>query len=104
MKIINPTIPNSPAPCIGVDSPNLPPQSTLDAVDSSLSVTYEWVESLSPELKNAALYRLFKTIEAKPTLVELLCDSFSRNLNKGDDWLEWSNPFKGRVRTYFLHQ
>ncbi|MBR8840948.1 MAG: hypothetical protein DSM106950_45065 [Stigonema ocellatum SAG 48.90 = DSM 106950] len=80
----------------------LSPESTFDTVDPG--VTYEWIQSLRPELKDAALYRLFRTIEAKPTLVELLCDSFSRNLNKGDDWLEWSNPFKGRVRTYFLHQ
>jgi len=48
---------------------NLFPQSGLDAVDPG--VTYEWIQSLSPEQKDAALYRLFRTIEAKPTLVEL---------------------------------
>ncbi|MBR8835772.1 MAG: hypothetical protein DSM106950_17575 [Stigonema ocellatum SAG 48.90 = DSM 106950] len=47
----------------------LSPQSTLDTVDPGVS--YEWIQSLSPELKDAALYRMLKIIEAKPTLVEL---------------------------------
>ncbi len=50
---------NSPSPCIGVD-----------VVDSQ-QVSFEWIQSLSPEQKDAALYRLFRTIEARPTLVEL---------------------------------
>ncbi len=50
---------------------NLFPQSGLDAVDSYSGITYEWIQSLLPEQKDAALYRLFRTIEARPTLVEL---------------------------------
>ena len=51
----------------------LSPQSTLDAVDPG--ITYEWIQTLPAELKDAALYRFCKTIEARPTLVE----SFSLN-------------------------
>ncbi|MBO3461202.1 hypothetical protein G7B40_037665 [Aetokthonos hydrillicola Thurmond2011] len=46
----------------------LSPQSIFDTVDPG--ITKEWIQSLSPELKDAALYRLCKTVEAKPTLVE----------------------------------
>ena len=51
----------------------LSPQSTLDAVDPG--ITYEWIQTLPAELKDVALYRFCKTIEARPTLVE----SFSLN-------------------------
>lgn len=44
-------------------------ESIFDPVDSG--VTYEWIQTLPAEQKDAALYRLFRTIEARPTLVEL---------------------------------
>ncbi|MDF5726102.1 MAG: hypothetical protein PUP91_37795 [Rhizonema sp. PD37] len=37
---------------------------------SSQQVTDEWIQSLSPELKDSALLRFCKIVEAKPTLVE----------------------------------
>ena len=48
----------------------LSPQSGLDTVDSYSGITYELIQSLPPEQKDAALFRFCKTIEAKPTLVE----------------------------------
>ncbi|MDF5722021.1 MAG: hypothetical protein PUP91_16360 [Rhizonema sp. PD37] len=45
------------------------PQTEFDD-DSPRGVTLEWIQSLPPELKDAALYRLCKAIECKPTLVE----------------------------------
>jgi len=47
----------------------LSPESTFDTVDPGVS--YEWIQSLPPEQKDAALYKLCKIVEAKPTLVEL---------------------------------
>ncbi|MDF5733328.1 MAG: hypothetical protein PUP92_36440, partial [Rhizonema sp. PD38] len=38
--------------------------------NSPKGVTLEWIQSLSPELKDAALFRFCKTAESKPTLVE----------------------------------
>ncbi len=38
--------------------------------DSPKGITLEWIQSLSPELKDATLYRFCKTAESKPTLVE----------------------------------
>ena len=58
MQIIS----NSPAFCTGIDS--LWEESTTE------QVTLSWIQTLPPELKDAALYRLCKTVEAKPTLVE----------------------------------
>ncbi|MDR9900520.1 hypothetical protein G7B40_039145 [Aetokthonos hydrillicola Thurmond2011] len=37
---------------------------------STQQVTLSWIQTLPPELKDAALYRLCKAVEAKPTLVE----------------------------------
>ncbi|MDF5730815.1 MAG: hypothetical protein PUP92_23070 [Rhizonema sp. PD38] len=42
----------------------------FDNDDSQQGVTLEWIQSLSPELKDAALYRFCRTAESKPTLVE----------------------------------
>ena len=54
------SIPNLKASCI----------SQPDSVDSSLSVTLEWIQALPLELKDAALLRFCKTVEARATLVE----------------------------------
>ncbi|MBO3461223.1 hypothetical protein G7B40_037560 [Aetokthonos hydrillicola Thurmond2011] len=51
----------------------LSPQSIFDTVDPG--ITKEWIQSLPPELKDAALYRLCKVVESKPTL----CESFTLN-------------------------
>ncbi len=48
----------------------LSPSNELASVDSGNLVTREWIQSLPSHLKDEALYRLCKTIEAKPTLVE----------------------------------
>ncbi|MBR8836970.1 MAG: hypothetical protein DSM106950_23940 [Stigonema ocellatum SAG 48.90 = DSM 106950] len=37
---------------------------------NSQQVSFEWIQSLPPEQKDAALFRFCKTIEARPTLVE----------------------------------
>ncbi len=44
----------------------LSPQTELAEVDSSKSVTREWIKSLEQELKDEALYRLCKVVEASP--------------------------------------
>ena len=49
---------------------NLSPPSEQEVIDSPVGITREWIQSLPAELKDEALYRLCKTIEAKPTLVE----------------------------------
>ncbi|MDF5723717.1 MAG: hypothetical protein PUP91_25275 [Rhizonema sp. PD37] len=41
----------------------------LDFVNAQ-QVSLEWIQSLPPELKDVALYRLCRVIESKPTLVE----------------------------------
>ena len=64
------TIPDPLAPSIGVNSPRLHKRPSSDEADSTLSVTREWIQSLPQNLKDEALYRFCKTIEAKPTLVE----------------------------------
>ena len=46
------------------------PQTEQDVVDQRVGITREWIQSLPAELKDEALYRLCKTIEVKPTLVE----------------------------------
>ncbi len=46
------------------------PQTELDAVDQRVGIKKEWIQSLPQELKDEALYRLCKVVEAKPTLVE----------------------------------
>jgi len=61
------TISNSPASCTGADSLWEFEQDFA----SAQHVTFEWIQDLPPEQKDAALYRLFRTIEARPTLVEL---------------------------------
>ena len=48
---------------------------TLELDFSSQLVSLEWIQSLSPELKDATLYRLCKIVESKPTL----CESFALN-------------------------
>ncbi|MBW4591291.1 hypothetical protein G7B40_039090 [Aetokthonos hydrillicola Thurmond2011] len=52
-----------PAPSAGADS-------LWFDFTSTQQVTLAWIQTLPPELKDAALYRLCKTVEAKPTLVE----------------------------------
>ncbi|MBR8840431.1 MAG: hypothetical protein DSM106950_42215 [Stigonema ocellatum SAG 48.90 = DSM 106950] len=64
-----PIISNSAASCTGADS--LWENPTFEQDFSAQQVSFEWIQSLPPEQKDAALYRLFRTIEAKPTLVEL---------------------------------
>ncbi len=73
------TIPHPSALCTEADSPRRYISSTLylgeeqtepHPTDSHPGVTLSWIQSLSPELKDAALLRLCKTVEAKPTLVE----------------------------------
>lgn len=56
-----------------------------DVIDSPVGVTREWIQSLPAELKDEALYRLCKTIEAKPTLVEsfTLNQVFYRTISGG---------------------
>jgi hypothetical protein len=51
-----------PAHSTGIDS--LWEESTTE------QVTLAWIQTLPPELKDAALYRLCKVVEAKPTMVE----------------------------------
>ena len=58
-------ISDSPADSTGTDSLWEKP---LDV--STQLVSWEWIQSLPPELKDAALYRLCKVVEAKPTLIE----------------------------------
>ncbi|MBR8841060.1 MAG: hypothetical protein DSM106950_45705 [Stigonema ocellatum SAG 48.90 = DSM 106950] len=54
--------------------------------DDSSGVTMEWIESLSPELKDAALLRFFETFASNPTLEESFAvtqeiyDMISKNL------------------------
>ncbi|MBR8840417.1 MAG: hypothetical protein DSM106950_42140 [Stigonema ocellatum SAG 48.90 = DSM 106950] len=57
-----------------------------DQDDSSGGVTMEWIESLSQELKDAALLRFFETFASNPTLEESFAvtqeiyDMISKNL------------------------
>ena len=67
------SIPDSQAECTGVSSPCLSVLTLLpkeEQTDGLPGVTLEWIQTLPPELKDAALLRLFRTVEAKPTLVE----------------------------------
>ncbi|MDF5728124.1 MAG: hypothetical protein PUP92_08805 [Rhizonema sp. PD38] len=43
---------------------------TLELDFSTQLISLEWIQSLSPELKDATLYRLCKIVESKPTLSE----------------------------------
>ncbi|MDF5714824.1 MAG: hypothetical protein PUP93_13300 [Rhizonema sp. NSF051] len=61
-------ISDSPEHSTGPDSLWEKPASESDF--STQHVSLEWIQSLSPELKDAALYRFCKTAESKPTLVE----------------------------------
>ncbi|MBR8833396.1 MAG: hypothetical protein DSM106950_04965 [Stigonema ocellatum SAG 48.90 = DSM 106950] len=63
-----PIISNSPASCTGTDA--LWENSTFEQDFSAQQVTFEWIQNLPPEQKDAALFRFCKTIEARPTLVE----------------------------------
>ena len=45
------------------------PTFELDFVNPQ-QVSLEWIQSLPPELKDTALYRLCRAVESKPTLVE----------------------------------
>ncbi|MBO3464282.1 hypothetical protein G4P69_37720, partial [Aetokthonos hydrillicola CCALA 1050] len=60
-----PIISDSPAHSAGI---NALWEKPLDV--STQQISLEWIQTLPPELKDAALYRLCKTVEAKPTLVE----------------------------------
>ena len=48
----------------------LSPSNELEVIDSLGGITREWIQTLPQELKDEALYRLCKVVEAKPTLVE----------------------------------
>ncbi|MBO3463094.1 hypothetical protein G7B40_038010 [Aetokthonos hydrillicola Thurmond2011] len=63
------TIPNPSVPTTEADSLWEKPEFKTDFT-STQQVTLSWIQTLPPELKDAALYRLCKTVEAKPTLVE----------------------------------
>ena len=64
-------ISDSPAYSMGADSTWEKPTSAQSEQDvNAQQVTLSWIQSLPPELKDAALYRLCKIVEAKPTLVE----------------------------------
>ncbi|MBD2774333.1 hypothetical protein [Iningainema tapete] len=65
-------ISDSPASCIGVDSQweeLTSSQTELDFVHTQ-QVSLEWIQSLPPELKDVALFKFCKIVEAKPTLAE----------------------------------
>ncbi|MDF5725046.1 MAG: hypothetical protein PUP91_32265 [Rhizonema sp. PD37] len=68
--MIQTTISDSPADSTGTDSLR---EKALDVGVQHVSL--EWIQSLPPELKDTALYRLCRAVESKPTLVE----SFSLN-------------------------
>ena len=65
---MNAIISDSPAHSTGTDS--LWEKPTFEQDVSSQQITDEWIQNLPPELKDAALYRFCKMIEAKPTMVE----------------------------------
>ena len=48
------------------------PQGELDAINSSRGITLEWIQSQPQELKDLALLRLCKVVEAKPTLFRVI--------------------------------
>ena len=81
---MTPIISDSPLSCTGADSLWEKPTSELDKA-STQQITLEWIQSLSSELKDAALYRMCKTIEVKPTLVEsfALNQVFYRTISGG---------------------
>ncbi len=65
---MTPIISDSPAHSTGTDA--LWEKPTFEQDVSSQQITDEWIQNLPPELKDAALYRFCKMVEAKPTLVE----------------------------------
>ncbi len=65
---MNLIISDSPAHSTGTDA--LREKPTFEQDVSTQQVSLEWIQSLSPELKDAALLRFCKTVEAKPTMVE----------------------------------
>ncbi len=66
---MTPIISNSPEHSAGTDALWEKPTFELDKAGTQ-RISLEWIQSLPPELKDTALYRLCKTAEAKPTLVE----------------------------------
>ncbi len=66
---MTPIISDSPAYSTGTDALWEKPTFEQDFA-SARQVSLEWIQALPPELKDAALYRLCKIVEAKPTLVE----------------------------------
>lgn len=81
---MNRIISDSPAHSTGTDALWEKPTLELDFV-STEQITLEWIQSLSPELKDAALFRFCKTVEAKPTMVEsfTLNQVFYRTISGG---------------------
>ncbi len=67
-------ISNSPANSTGTDTLWEKPTFELDKAKNQ-QITLEWIQSLSPEQKETALYRFCKIVEANPTL----CESFALN-------------------------
>ena len=66
---MNAIISDSPAHSTGTDALLGKPTFEQD-LKCAQQITLEWIQSLPPELKDAALLRLCKVVEAKPTLVE----------------------------------
>ena len=71
--MITPIISDFPASCTETDALWEKPTFELDC--SAQQVSLEWIQSLPPELKDAALLRFCKTVEARATL----CESFALN-------------------------
>ncbi len=65
---MTPIISDSPAHSTGTNVLWEKPTFELDV--STQQVSLEWIQSLPPELKDAALFRFCKTVEARATLVE----------------------------------
>ncbi|MDF5725081.1 MAG: hypothetical protein PUP91_32445 [Rhizonema sp. PD37] len=66
---MTPIISDSPASCTGTNTLWENPTFELDKAKNQ-QITLEWIQSLSPELKDTVLYRLCRAVESKPTLVE----------------------------------
>ncbi len=65
---MTPIISDSPAHSTGTDALLGKPTFELDC--SAQQVSLEWIQNLPPELKDAALFRFCKAVEARATLVE----------------------------------
>ena len=71
--MITQTIPDSPTDCMRIESLDRYTEATSSNEQSS--ITREWIQSLPQDLRDEALLRFCKVVEAKPTL----CESFALN-------------------------